>query len=223
LVAGLNGVLAIRESWSEPEPARVVFEKPAPMPTPPPLPKPKPQTVKVRVVPVARPVVLRPHEPVHRLEPPRPHELAAHAPAAAPAPPAQAQPAVPVAAVPAPVVTAPPVQAVPTAAPPLPTAAPVSDAVDPGLIAAYDQKLTAAVQAAFRVPSTAADMGFKGRVRVEFTLHDGTVMSVRIDVPSGLGVVDRAALRAVQTANFPLPPQALAGKDGTYQIWVACT
>jgi TonB family protein len=191
------------------------------MPTPPPIAKPKPQLVKIPVVPVARPIVLRPHETIRRLEPPRAHEPAVNSRPAESEPVPAVAAGAPVAAVPA--VTAPPVQAAPTAAPPPPTAAPVSDSIDPALVAAYNQKLTAAVQAAFRVPSTAADMGFKGRVRVEFTLHDGMVVNVRIDMPSGLSIVDRAALRAVQTANFPLPPAALAGKDGTYQIWVECT
>jgi len=34
--------------------------------------------------------------------------------------------------------------------------------------------------------------------------------------------VDRAALKAVELAAFPAPPAALAGKEGVYQIWVAC-
>ncbi len=104
-----------------------------------------------------------------------------------------------------------------------PVAAPVSPApplVDPAL--AYNVKLAAAVQAAFVVPGPAAALGFKGRARVEFHLKDGVVSNAKILQASGLGAVDRAALKAVEVASFPAPPVALLGKEGVYQIWVAC-
>lgn len=109
------------------------------------------------------------------------------------------------------------------AAPPPPPSAPVSPpapTVDPAL--AYNLKLAAAVQAAFVVPGPAAALGFKGRARVEFHLRDGLASNAKIIQPSGLGAVDRAALKAVEAAAYPAPPPALAGKDGVYQIWVAC-
>ena len=124
---------------------------------------------------------------------------------------------------------APPVVAKPTAfsapAPLLqpPAAAPVmppAPVVDPTL--AYNVKLAAAVQAAFVLPGPAAALGFKGRARVEFHLRDGVVSNAKIIQASGLGVVDRAALKAVEVASFPVPPTALVGKEGVYQIWVAC-
>ena len=126
---------------------------------------------------------------------------------------------------------APPVVAQPTAfstpavasapsTPPTTVVIPPAPAVDPAL--AYNFKLAAAVQAAFVVPGPASALGFKGRARVEFHLRDGVASNAKIIQPSGLGAVDRAALKAVEAAAFPTPPPALAGKDGVYQIWVAC-
>lgn len=124
---------------------------------------------------------------------------------------------------------APPVVAKPTAfsapahLPQPPAAAPVNPpapVADPAL--AYNVKLAAAVQAAFVVPGPAAALGFKGRARVEFHLRDGIVSNAKVVQASGLGAVDRAALKAVEMASFPVPPPALVGKEGVYQIWVAC-
>ena len=92
--------------------------------------------------------------------------------------------------------------------------------VDPAV--AYNQKLSAAVQAAFLVPGPATALGFKGRARVEFHLKDGAVSNIKIIQVSGLGAVDRAAIKAVEAAVFPSPPASLVGKEGVYQIWVAC-
>lgn len=103
------------------------------------------------------------------------------------------------------------------------TVAPANPApplADPAV--AYNLKLAAAVQAAFVVPGAATALGFKGRTRIEFQLKDGVVSNYKILQPSGLSAVDRAALKAVEVANFPAPPSALAGKEGIYQIWVAC-
>ena len=122
-----------------------------------------------------------------------------------------------------PVVAKPTVFSAPAPLPQPPAAAPVmppAPVVDPAL--AYNVKLAAAVQAAFVVPGPAAALGFKGRARVEFHLRDGVVSNAKIIQASGLGVVDRAALKAVEVASFPVPPTALVGKEGVYQIWVAC-
>ena len=87
---------------------------------------------------------------------------------------------------------------------------------------AYNAKIAAAVQAAFQVPMAASALAFKGRVRVEFVLHDGRAGTARVVLGSGLGAVDEAALRAVRSAAYPPPPATLASQDGSYQIWVAC-
>jgi len=119
-----------------------------------------------------------------------------------------------------PVVAASPPAPPPAPPPPPPVVNPPPPAVDPAL--AYNMKLAAAVQAAFVVPGPASALGFKGRARVEFNLRDGVASNAKIIQPSGLGAVDRAALKAVEAASFPTPPPTLAGKDGVYQIWVAC-
>lgn len=108
----------------------------------------------------------------------------------------------------------------PAAPPPAPVQPPPAPAVD--LAAAYNAKLAAAVQAAFEVPAAAEALGFKGRTRVEFSLRDGAVAGIRVVQTSGLGAADRAAVKAVQSANYPPPPAGLPSKDASYQIWVAC-
>jgi protein TonB len=227
LIAGLHRALTIEPQSREPAPTTVVFERPQPLPslrppppTPTPTPPPTPQPPVVHpVIPPVRPVTVAIRRPAAKTRP-----LLTHATTHAPAP-VKAVPAVVAVATAAPVAISAPPQAAPSSAAvatPAPVATATSQYVDPAVLAAYNAKLTAAVQAAFHVPGTAADMGFKGRVQVEFTMRNGVLTNVRVDVPSGLVAVDRAAVRAVQTANYPLPPQVLIGKDGTYQIWVAC-
>jgi protein TonB len=103
----------------------------------------------------------------------------------------------------------------PPAQTPAPTQPPT---VDP--TPAYNAKITAAAQAALVVPGTVTALNFKGRARVGFKLRDGVVSGIVIVQSSGLGAMDRAATKAVQTANYPAPPAALQGKEIAYEIWV---
>ncbi len=168
-------------------------------PLPPKPPEVKPPPMPAKVVPQLKTPV--PTNPV-------PAEVR---PVEEPTPPAVAKPT----AFSTPIATPPPPQ------PPAPVvASPPPPSVDPAI--AYNSKLAAAVQAAFVVPGPASALGFKGRARVEFHLRDGVASYAKIIQPSGLGAVDRAALKAVEVAAFPAPPTALAGKEGVYQIWVAC-
>ena len=161
-------------------------------------------------------------------EPPKLQKTLANAPKVATPVQAPTPEPKPVEEAPLPAVTKPNAFTVPSAptpppavvAPPPPPPPPPAPAVDPAL--AYNVKLAAAVQSAFVVPGPASALGFKGRARVEFHLKDGVVGQVKIIQVSGLGAVDRAAIKAVETAVFPAPPAALAGKEGVYQIWVAC-
>ena len=116
-----------------------------------------------------------------------------------------------------PVVVSEPVFEQPAPPPPKPQQ---EAAEDPAI--AYNAALTMAVQAAFKVPAAATTLGFKGRARVEFKLQDGHVSASTLLESSTLGLVDRAALRAVNEASYPSPPAALAGIMRTYQIWVEC-
>jgi protein TonB len=86
--------------------------------------------------------------------------------------------------------------------------------------AEYAAKVHAAVQAAHYYPPAASSLRYSGRVRVEFHLRDTTPGELRLMVASGFGLIDRAALQAVQTAHYPEPPPELQGSDHVYQVWV---
>jgi periplasmic protein TonB len=145
-------------------------------------------------------------------------------PKSAPTPPSAAAPKVQTVLndTPAPAATKaePPGTTTPSAPAPAVAAPAAPAAVDPAL--AYNIKLAAAVQAAFEVPGSAKALSFKGRARMEFSLHDGKVSAIRVLQSSGLSAVDRAATKAVEMASYPLPPAGLQNKEGVYQIWVAC-
>jgi periplasmic protein TonB len=169
-------------------------------------------------------------KPIAHLTPPAvlpPPPKAAISPAPAQNPVLEPSPKAAIAPTPAPAPTQNPVLEPSHVSPPTAVAAPLAapqpvspPAVDPS--PAYNAKLAAAVQAVFEVPAAAAELNFRGRTRVEFNLRDGQVSMVRIVQTSGLGVADRAAVKAVQAAIYPSPPAQLQGKEATYQIWVAC-
>jgi protein TonB len=86
--------------------------------------------------------------------------------------------------------------------------------------AEYAAKVHAAVLAAHHYPPAAASLGYAGRVRVEFHLRDRVPSGLHLMVASGIGMIDRAALQAVQNAQYPDPPAEIQGIDHVYQIWV---
>ncbi len=106
--------------------------------------------------------------------------------------------------------------------PPPPDPAPAA-ANKADIHAEYQDKVRAAVQAAVYYPPIAAAMHYSGRVRVEFRLLDGNPTDIRVVTSSNIGLLDRAALQAVQTAHYPAPPEDLRGKDQLFQIWIALT
>ena len=163
--------------------------------------------------PIAKPVPLPPQPkpkvtPIHQA---KPHPSKPTPPVPAPAPP------VPLAQAPSPTAFSVPVT------PPAPPQPPpvVTSRVD--LHAEYADRVRAAVQAAVYYPAAAVAMHFSGRVQVAFQLHDGIPGETRIMTSSGLGIIDRAALQAVQTARYPAPPDDLRGHDLSYQVWVILT
>lgn len=89
---------------------------------------------------------------------------------------------------------------------------------DPSM--AYAAKVHAAVQAAHYYPPAAAALRFSGRVRVEFHLKDGIPGAAQVLISCGVGMIDRAASQAVQSAHYPLPPDEMLGIDHAYQVWV---
>lgn len=101
--------------------------------------------------------------------------------------------------------------------PPVPVVGPAEPSAE------YAAKVHAAVQAAHFYPPAAVSLHFSGRVRVEFHLRDVAVSQIRLLVASGIGLIDRAALQAVQNAQYPEPPPELQGSDHTYQVWVEFT
>ncbi len=174
----------------------------------------------------APPVAAPPPEPLppppkEAPPPPKPAPMApAHVapPKPAPAPPpalvAPTPSEQPVAATPAPAaqtVSAPPVAPPPALPPPKGPIGPSSE---------YIAKVRAAVQAAFVYPPAAKALEFSGRTRVAFHLMDGHPGGAHVLVGSGMGLVDKAALQAVTSAEYPAPPAELRGVDSGYEIWI---
>ena len=71
-----------------------------------------------------------------------------------------------------------------------------------------------AIQAEARrnYPAAARMMGVTGQAVVSFRFCDGAVAQVDVAHSSGSGVLDRAAVEAVQRASYPPTPKELAGK-----------
>jgi protein TonB len=186
-------------------------------------PEPTETAVPLSIETLAAPAVKKPREPEKIKPPPVVPPIKPLVRAVTPTPPAPVPTPVvaavtpPVSAAPSPIAAAAPAPA--TAAPAVPAPAPTAaNVVDPAQ--AYNAKLTAAAQAAFEVPGAVTALSFKGRARVEFNLRDAVASSIHIVQTSGLGAMDRAALKAVQNAAFPQPPASLQGKELRYQIWV---
>ncbi len=206
-IALLGGLIVIFSHPQPPQPKlspavalTIVDAVAPPLPVTPPKPKPLPPQPKSK--PVPKPAIT-PHH--NKPAPPTPAPVAKTEPL-----PQTAKPTAftePVAA-PAP--------------PPPPDPAPAT-ASKTDMHAEYQDKVRAAVQAAVYYPPIAAAMHYSGRVRVEFRLIDGTPSDTRIVTSSNIGLLDRAALQAVQSAHYPAPPEDLRGKDQLFQIWIALT
>ncbi|TQV61930.1 MAG: energy transducer TonB, partial [Halothiobacillaceae bacterium] len=170
--------------------------RPAPAPVePPPVAEPTPP----------EPVVEEPKPPPEPVAKPRPE------PRVAPAKPHPAKPVPkpvePVPAVPLPPAEPPmpPAETTAPAAPPPPPRS-VMPAVDPGLEAAYRDRVRQAVDAHKVYPRLARRMGEEGRVVLAFALEaDGRLIGVRVLESSGSELLDEAALEAVREAA-PFPP-----------------
>lgn len=105
-------------------------------------------------------------------------------------------------------------------APPPPAPAPAASAANVKPSDVYAAKVHTAVQAAHYYPPAAEALHYAGRVRVEFHLRDGVPGAARLLVASGFGLIDRAALQAVQSAHYPETPPELRGSDLVFQVWV---
>ena len=103
---------------------------------------------------------------------------------------------------------------------PTPPAPPPPPAGPSGPSAEYVAKVRAAVQAAFVYPAAAKAAEFRGRTRVAFRLLDANATGARVLVGSGMGLVDNAALQAVQKASYPLAPADQKGSELNFEVWV---
>jgi protein TonB len=184
--------------------------------------EPTPAAVPLSIETLLTPALERPREP-ERVRPPvlppvKPLLRTPTPPAPVPTPVVAAAITPPLTPAPSPIAAPAAAPVVASAAPAQPVAPSTANLVDPAQ--AYNAKLTAAAQAAFEVPGAVTALAFKGRARVEFNLRDAVASSIHIVQTSGLGAMDRAALKAVQNAAFPQPPASLQGKELRYQIWV---
>ncbi len=100
----------------------------------------------------------------------------------------------------------------PPAQPPRPTEADV--------LADYAAKIRNAVQSALIFPMAAEARHDTGRTRVEFRLYQGQQSGARVIVSSGINMLDRAALQAVQDASYPQPPEGYREQVRVLQVWV---
>ena len=117
-----------------------------------------------------------------------------------------------------------PQASVPTAftqpAPPPPAPSPAASVANVKPSDVYAARVHTAVQAAHYYPPAAQALRYAGRVRVEFRLRDGVPGDARLLAGSGIGLIDRAALQAVQSARYPETPPELRGADLVFQVWV---
>ncbi len=110
----------------------------------------------------------------------------------------------------------------PIAEPPAPVAPPPPPSANlrADREAEFAARVRAAIQAAVSYPPAARISGFRGRARVEFNFRDGVASQMRIIQTSGAGLIDRAAIAAVETAAYPQAPESLKGRDQVYQVTV---
>lgn len=110
------------------------------------------------------------------------------------------------------------VQAPPVVASAAPDPAPAAATAAVGDI--FRGKVRAAVQSAVDYPYAAQQAHITGKAQVAFHYRDATVSSPQIVISSGYDMLDSAALAAVSSAHYPLPPKELSGKDLDFAVWV---
>lgn len=158
-------------------------------------PPPKPQTKK----PPPKPVVRHPH-PI-----PKPiHHVVHHRHIPKPPPPKPV--------------------AKPTPVPPktvtVPQPVPRKPSVSPDVMTLFDQEVHAAIQSALVYPYAAKMAHLSGRVRVSFAYRAGVVSDIRILQASPYAMFNTAAIQAVQSADYPAPPEKLGDRELQFELWV---
>jgi outer membrane biosynthesis protein TonB len=184
-------------------------DPPKPIPPPPPPPKPIPVQAKIKEI---SPPIMEPRPVLASPQPVEPLPVAVtRAPSDIPAEPVVVSKPPSPAPSPAPV----PVKITPPPPPPPPQA---SGPINPS--EEYLAKVKSAVQNAFVYPPAALTLDFYGKTRVAFSLKDAVADNVKVTVPSGMSLVDNAAIRAVTNASFPNPTEDQKGKKLNFEIWV---
>ena len=165
--------------------------KPKPIPVPPP-PKPVVQP-KPEPVPVPKPIHIP--KPVVHHTPPKPLLAKAPTPTA-------------------------PVYTPPVVTPPAPPPAP-SPALQQNAIDSYAALLRTRVQADTHVPEAVRLMHTGGTAVIAFRLTpSGQLLSARVAQSSGVGPIDRAALKAVENGTYPPFTKKMPKHDMTFDVRV---
>ena len=169
------------------------------------VPPPKKQVMAVQLVTLPPPPKPIPPKPVVKPTPPKP--VIHHTPPP-PAPhPKMVVPPRPIPTPPAPPVKAtPPPKPVPVPKPVTPPSPPppLSAAEKADLMGQYVATLRPIIQGQLHVPAELRAMGMSGTATIEFEVSPtGQVLWARVIKPSPLGAVNRAALAAIKSGNFP--------------------
>lgn len=107
------------------------------------------------------------------------------------------------------------VPATPVPAPPAPSADRFGAA-----LAAFEARVHSAVQLAARYPQAARLQRREGRAQIRFDYRDGAVSGPVVAQSSQSGLLDVAAVEAVQHAALPRPPAEIGSAKLSLLVWV---
>lgn len=105
--------------------------------------------------------------------------------------------------------------------PPPPPPQPVQAmSASPDEMALFAARIKAAVQAAVRYPPAAHMLHRQGQAQVAFDYKDAVVSNAHLVQSSGFPMLDRAALAAVRSAQYPMPLPKLRNHLLHMSVWV---
>lgn len=174
---------------------------------------PPPKVVPKPVVKPTPPKPMPPKPVIHHTPPPPP---APHPKMVVPPKPVPTPPAPPVKMAPPPKPVLPPKLATPPAPPPPP---PLSAAERVDLMGQYVAELRPLIQNQLHVPAELRAMGLSGTATVEFEVSpSGQVLWAKVIKPSPLSAVNRAAVAAVKSGNFPAFLKKMPKQNTVFEI-----
>ncbi len=100
-------------------------------------------------------------------------------------------------------------------APPRPT-----PPAPPDITSTFREEVAAAVQAAMQYPYAARMAHIEGKTQVAFDYLNGSVSNPSVAASSGYDMLDKAAIKAVESASYPPAPPNLSGRKLRMLIWV---